>query len=77
MEKILKENIRKEDTNQQNTDYFVMGMQDMVYRTVSDFLKSQYAIDFNIVGLDVKIEEGYINASWKFGNRKEGDIKDG
>ena len=48
MEKVLKENIRKEDTNHQNTDYFVMGMQDMVYRTVSDFLKSQYAIDFNI-----------------------------
>lgn len=72
----MKENTRKEDTNQRNKDYFIMGMQEMTYRTVCDFLKSQYAIDFNIVGLDVKIEEGYINASWKFGDRKKGDIKD-
>ena len=72
----MNENTRKEDT-ERNKDYFIMGMQEMTYRTVCDFLKSQYAIDFNIVGLDVKIEEVYINASWKFGDRKKGDIKDG
>ena len=64
-----KENIKLEDM-------FLMGQQDMIYNTVKTFLKSKEAVKFNIIGINVKVENGYVNAEWKFGNRREGDIKD-
>ena len=55
-------------------DLLLMTMQDTVYETVKAFLKSDLAIKGNVTGIDIKIEKGYVNAEWKFGNRKKGDI---
>lgn len=55
-------------------DLLLMAQQDAVYETAKTFLKSDLAIKGNVKGLIIKIEDGYVNAEWKFGNRKEGDI---
>lgn len=55
-------------------DLYLMAQQDMVYNVIEMFLKTELARKGNITGIDVKLEEGYVNASWKFGERKEGDI---
>ena len=45
-------------------------------KQISDFLKSSEAIQFNITGLDAKVDDGYVNVEWKFGSRKDKDIKE-
>lgn len=55
-------------------DIYLMGHQDMVYEMIKVFLNSDEARKANITGIDVKLEEGYINAEWHFGKRCEGDI---
>ena len=57
-----------------NEDMLVMALQDSVYETAKTFLKNELAIKAGITGLNIHIEDGYVNAEWKFGERKEGDI---
>lgn len=57
-------------------DAYTMGQQDMVYRTIKTFLDSKEARTFGISGIDVTIEDGYVNATWKFNGRCENDIKE-
>ena len=57
-------------------DLNLMKKQAKVYKQISDFLKSSEAIQFGVTGIDVKVENGYVNAEWKFGKRDIGDIKE-
>lgn len=57
-------------------DITTMKKQDVVYKQIENFLKSKEAISSNIIGINVIVEDGYVNASWKFGNREENDIKE-
>ena len=56
-------------------DLNLMKKQAKVYKQISDFLKSSEAIQFGVTGIDVRVENGYVNAEWKFGERKINDIK--
>ena len=51
-----------------------MQNQDKVYKQIKQFLESESAITFGITGIDVTVENGYVNAQWKFGERKVGDL---
>ena len=55
-------------------DAYLMGQQDMVYKIIQEFLDTETARKFGVTGIDVKLEDGFVNASWKFGERKENDI---
>ena len=55
-------------------DLNLMKKQAKVYKQISDFLKSSEAIQFGVTGIDVRVENGYVNAEWKFGKRKINDI---
>ena len=55
-------------------DAYLMGQQDMFYRIIQEFLDTETARKFGVTGIDVKLEDGFVNASWKFGERKENDI---
>lgn len=55
-------------------DCLLMQKQNKVYKQIKEFLESDSAILFNIIGIDVKVEKGYVNAEWKFGDREKGDI---
>lgn len=57
-------------------DMYVMREQNLIYNTIKNFLKSDEAIQFNITGLDAKVDDGYVNVEWKFGSRKDKDIKE-
>lgn len=57
-------------------DLNLMKKQSKLYKQISDFLKSSEAIQFGVRGIDVRVENGYVNAEWKFGKRDVGDIKD-
>ena len=48
----------------------------MVYRTIKTFLDSKEARMSGISGIDVTIQDGYVNATWKFNERYENDIKE-
>lgn len=56
-------------------DLNLMKKQGKVYKQISDFLKSPEAVQFGVTGIDVRVENGYVNAEWKFGKRDIGDIK--
>lgn len=56
-------------------DYNLMKKQAKLYKQISDFLKLPEAIKFGVTGIDVRVENGYVNAEWKFGKRNAGDIK--
>lgn len=60
--------------NEKLQDAYLMGQQDMVYRTIQEFLNTETARKFGVTGIDVKLEDGYVNASWKFGERKANDL---
>lgn len=68
----------KGDDNKMNKtdDMILMAQQSMVYDIIHNFLKTKLAIEGRITGLDINIEDGYVNASWKFGDRVNGDIVD-
>lgn len=55
-------------------DLVLMQNQDKVYKQIKQFLESESAITFGITGIDVTVENGYVNAQWKFGERKVGDL---
>lgn len=57
-------------------DLNLMKKQGKVYKQISDFLKSPEAVQFGVTGIDVRVENGYVNAEWKFGKRDVGDIKE-
>lgn len=57
-------------------DIALMAKQDMLYNIIKDFLKTDLAIRSNISGINVHIENGYVNAEWKFDKRTKKDIKD-
>ena len=57
-------------------DLNLMKKQSKLYKQISDFLKSSEAIQFGVRGIDARVENGYVNAEWKFGKRDVGDIKD-
>ena len=56
-------------------DACLMGQQELITDTIRVFLHSEYARKFNITGLKVWIEDGYVNASWDFNERKIDDLK--
>ena len=55
-------------------DYYLMKKQSKLYDQICKFLKTDLAIEGNISGLSIKVEEGYVNAEWYFNKRKKGDI---
>lgn len=55
-------------------DLMLMAQQSTIYDIIKNFLKTDLAIQGKITGIDVRIEEGYVNASWKFGERNKDDI---
>ena len=57
-------------------DLNLMKKQGKIYKQISDFLKSPEAVQFGVTGIDVRVENGYVNAEWKFGKRDVGDIKE-
>lgn len=57
-------------------DLNLMKKQGKIYKQISDFLKSPEAVQFGVTGIDVRVENGYVNAEWKFGKRDIGDIKE-
>lgn len=56
-------------------DMYIMGEQNLIYEIIKEFLKSDEAIEFNLSGINVYIEDGFVNAEWKFSDRRKGDIK--
>ena len=56
-------------------DFNLMKKQAKMYKQIKDFLKTSEAVQFGVTGIEVKIENGYVNAIWNFGERKSGDIK--
>lgn len=62
-----------EDLMEEVNDAYLMGKQDTVYQFVATFLQTPEAVKANITGVEIKIENGYINCYWQFGeNNKEG-----
>lgn len=59
----------------ETADYNLMKKQAKLYKQISDFLKLPEAIKFGVTGIDARVENGYVNAEWKFGKRNAGDIK--
>ena len=56
-------------------DLMLMAQQSMCYDIIKQFLKSDLAIEGKLTGINVEIQDGYVNAEWYFGNREKGDIK--
>lgn len=56
-------------------DLTLMKKQGKLYKQICDFLKSPEAVQFNVTGISAKVENGYVNAEWQFGNRTKDDIK--
>ena len=57
-------------------DLMLMAQQSMCYDIIKQFLNTDLARAGRITGINVKIKDGYVNAEWKFGDRKNGDIKE-
>ena len=53
-----------------------MAQQGMCYDIIKQFLNTDLARAGKITGINVEIKDGYVNAEWKFGDRKDGDIKE-
>ena len=56
-------------------DRYVIKEKKEICHKVKTFLNSDEAIQSNINGIEIKLENGYVNASWLFKERREGDIK--
>ena len=52
---------------------YLMGKQDAIYQTVATFLSTPEAAKYRITGVEIKIENGYVNCSWQFGERRMPD----
>lgn len=63
------EQLTSEDLMEELEDAFLMGKQEAVYQSVATFLSTPEAIKNNIIGVEIIIENGYINCYWKFGER--------
>ena len=57
-------------------DLMLMAQQGMCYDIIKQFLNTDLARAGRITGINVEIQDGYVNAEWKFGDRKDGDIKE-
>ena len=57
-------------------DLMLMAQQSMCYDILKQFLKSDLAIEGRITGVNIWVQDGYVNAEWHFGERTKGDIKD-
>lgn len=66
---IGEEKLTPEDLMEELEDAFLMGKQEAVYQTVATFLSTPEAAKNNIIGVEIIIENGYINCYWKFGER--------
>lgn len=55
-------------------DLMLMAQQSLVYDIIKNFLKTDLATSANISGLSIQVSDGYVNAEWKFGDRKPKDI---
>ena len=55
-------------------DLMLMAQQSMCYDIVKNFLKTDLAIEGRITGVNIWVQDGYVNAEWKFGDRAKGDI---
>lgn len=58
-----------EEMMEEIEETFLMGKQEAIYQTVATFLSTPEAIKYNIVGVEIVIENGYVNCYWKFGER--------
>lgn len=58
-----------EEMMEEVEEAFIMGKQEAVYQTVATFLSTPEAVKYNIIGVEIIIENGYINCYWKFGER--------
>lgn len=56
-------------------DTSVMAEQGMITNILQMFLDSDRARRFNITGLTTKVEDGFVNTIWHFGERYSKDIK--
>ena len=56
-------------------DVSVRAEQGMVTDILKMFLNSDRARKFNITGLTTKVENGFVNTIWHFGERYPKDIK--
>lgn len=63
------EQLTSEDLMEELEDAFLMGKQEAVYQSVATFLSTPEAAKNNIIGVEIIIENGYINCYWKFGER--------
>lgn len=55
-------------------DLMLMAQQALIYDICKNFLKTDLATSANISGLSIQVSDGYVNAEWKFGDRKPKDI---
>lgn len=55
-------------------ELILMTQQSLIYDIIKNFLKSDLAIEGRLTGINVHIENGYVNAEWSFGDRKPKDI---
>lgn len=63
------EPITPEQLMEEVEEAFVMGKQEAIYQSVTAFLATPEAIKYNIIGVEIIIENGYANCYWKFGER--------
>ncbi len=61
--------ITPEEMMEEIEETFLMGKQEAIYQTVATFLSTPEAVKYNIIGVEIIIENGYINCYWKFGER--------
>lgn len=58
-------------------DSYVLGKQEVIYQSVVTFLSTLEAVTSGIVGVEMGLKNGYVWCDWKYGEREEGDIKNG
>ena len=66
---IGEEKLTPEDLMEELEDAFLMGKQEAVYQSVATFLSTPEAAKAKIIGVEIIIENGYVNCYWKFGER--------
>lgn len=63
------EPITPQELAEEIEEAFLMGKQEAVYQTVATFLSTPEAVKYKIIGVEIIIEDGYVNCYWKFGER--------
>ena len=58
------------------SDMLISYEQNKLYNMIKKFLQSDEAVQFNITGMDIRIEDSNVNCYWKYGSRSKNDIKE-